>query len=436
MERASDSINAVRLLRKLVEALVEARTEEEACQLAIAVFQKGQESQEDWEGQLSQENLAGLPFALLYLLSEGGSQARLCGVTGLLPDSPAVPLLIDFQAGPDPWLLAQVIQIGKARQVDDQGCIDELVGNDANMESRAERVEIVPIARPGQEGPYGVLIAGIHPQYWLNEDYHDFCFLAAEQVAVAIATIKSARLYQQAQEAIQMRDELLASVSHDLKNPLGAIKGYTQLLQRFVKRSSMPEQEQLANSLTRIDATTARMTALLNELMDLARAHLEQSIELLYGSLDYVAMLRQVIMEQQQTTSQVITLETALTTLPGRGDVTRLDRVFSNLLSNAIKYDPNKNPILITLDREERDGCAQAVIKLRDQGMGIPAVDLPHIFEQFHRAGNVGTVKGTGVGLSSAKQIVELHGGTIAVQSAEGQGSTFIVRLPLYPEES
>jgi signal transduction histidine kinase len=208
-------------------------------------------------------------------------------------------------------------------------------------------------------------------------------------------------------------------------------------LQRFVRRSTIPEREQLSTSLTRIDATTARMTALLNELMDLARAHLEQSIELVYGSLDYVALLHQIITEQQQTSQQhVIRLETTLTTLPGRGDVARLDRVFSNLLSNALKYDPGKNPVLITLDSEVQEGCPLAVIEVCDQGMGVPAADLPHIFEQFHRASNVGTVKGTGVGLSSAKQIVELHGGTIAVQSIEGHGSTFTVRLPLYPEKA
>lgn len=432
MDRASDSITAIHMLRELAEALTRARTKEEACQFASAVFQKGQksqESQEDQEGQESQgcqKNSAGLPFALLYLLSEDGCQARLCGVTGLLPDSPVAPLLVDLQVGADPWSLAQVVQTGNPRLADNNIC----------LESGAEKVLVVPIARPGQQRPYGALIVGIHPQYWLYENYHDFCFLAADQIAMTIARIENARLYQQSQEAILMRDELLASVSHDLKNPLGAIKGYTQLLQRFVRRSSFPEQEQLSNSLTRIDATTARMTALLNELMDLARAHLAQSVELIYGSLDYVALLRQEITEQQQMTAQVIKLETTLTSLVGRGDVARLDRVFSNLLSNAIKYDPNKNPVLITLDREEQDGCALAVIKIRDQGMGIPTTDLSHIFEQFHRAGNVGTVKGTGVGLSSAKQIVELHGGTIEVQSAEEQGSTFIVRLPLYPEES
>jgi signal transduction histidine kinase len=421
MEQASDPINAIHILRELAEALARARTEEEICQWAIVTLQK---------------KLADLPFALLYGLNEDGSQARLCGVTGLLPDSSAAPLQVDLQGESDCWSLAEVIQTGKSRQIDDLECIGGLTGNDGNQRSDAEIVLVLPVGRVGQQRPYGVLVIGLSSR-WLDLDYQDFCFLVADQIASAIATIENARLYHQSQEAILMRDELLATVSHDLKNPLGAIKGYTQLLQRFVRRSSIPEREQLSTSLTRIDATTARMTALLNELMDLARAHLEQSIELVYSSLDYVVLLRQVITEQQQTAQwRIIRLETTLTTLPGRGDITRLDRVFSNLLSNAIKYDPGEKPVLITLDREERDACSMAVIEVRDQGIGIPAADLPHIFEQFHRASNVGSVKGTGVGLSSAKQVIELHGGTIAVQSAEGQGSTFTIRIPLYPAEA
>jgi signal transduction histidine kinase len=344
-------------------------------------------------------------------------------------------LQVDLQAGPDGWSLAQVAQTGKPRLVDDLECIGLLPGNDCS--SAPGMALVLPVARSSQKQPYGMLVVGISLHHRLNEEYQDFCFLVAGQIAVAIATIENARLSQQSREAIQMRDELLATVSHDLKNPLGAIKGYTQLLHRLVNRSSIPEREQLVTSLARIDATTARMTSLLNELIDLARAHLEQSIELIYGSLDYVALLHMGITEQQQTTQrQAIRLETTLTILPGRGDVARLDRVFSNLLSNAIKYTPGTVPVVIRLDREELDGCPLAVIEVRDQGIGIPAADLPHIFEQFHRASNVGRIKGTGVGLSSAKQIIELHGGTIAVHSSEGQGSTFTVRLPLYPEEA
>jgi K+-sensing histidine kinase KdpD len=218
MDRASDSINAIRMLRELAEALAEARTEEETCQLAIAVFQK------------NQKKAADLPFVLIYLLDEDGCQARLCGVAGLSPDSPAAPLQVDLQAEPEGWPLAQVAQTGKLKQVDDQERIGLLTGNDSSQGPIAETVLVLPVARAGQQHLYGMLVVGINPHCWQDEDYQDFCFLVADQIACALANVENAHLYQQSQEAIQMRDELLATVSHDLKNPLGAIKGYTTTL--------------------------------------------------------------------------------------------------------------------------------------------------------------------------------------------------------------
>jgi signal transduction histidine kinase len=111
--------------------------------------------------------------------------------------------------------------------------------------------------------------------------------------------------------------------------------------------------------------------------------------------------------------------------------------VLGNLLSNAIKYSPEGGDISVEVTQEEGPAGAWAVVVVRDQGLGIPAADLPHILERFQRAGNViGRISGSGVGLASARQIVEQHGGTIAVASEERRGSTFTVRLPLAPQES
>jgi signal transduction histidine kinase len=105
-----------------------------------------------------------------------------------------------------------------------------------------------------------------------------------------------------------------------------------------------------------------------------------------------------------------------------------------NLLSNAIKYSPAGGPVLVTVAREQIDGGAYAVLAVQDHGVGIPAADLSHIFERFHRASNVqGRISGTGIGLASARQIVEQHGGDLTVRSTEGQGSVFTVLLPLAP---
>jgi signal transduction histidine kinase len=112
----------------------------------------------------------------------------------------------------------------------------------------------------------------------------------------------------------------------------------------------------------------------------------------------------------------------------GAWDGGRLQRVIDNLLGNAIKYSPSGGEVIVRLE-----ACGEwAVISVRDHGVGIPADDLPRIFEPFHRATNVvGRISGTGIGLSGTRRIVERHGGTLDVESSEGSGSIFTVKLPL-----
>ncbi len=244
---------------------------------------------------------------------------------------------------------------------------------------------------------------------------------------------ENAQLYQQAQEAVRDRDNLLSMVSHDLKNPLTTIKGYTQLLQRMINRADIPEKDDVEAGLTRIEATVSRMTALINELLDLAQVHIGQSIELKRKPTDVVKLTRQVVEEQQETTQRhTIHLETEMAELIGHFDPLRLERVLANLISNAIKYDPAGKPITVRIACENSADSSYVILEVQDQGIGIPGRDLPYIFEQFHRAGNVvGSMRGTGIGLASVQRIVELHSGTITVTSQEGVGSTFTVRLPL-----
>ncbi len=103
-----------------------------------------------------------------------------------------------------------------------------------------------------------------------------------------------------------------------------------------------------------------------------------------------------------------------------------------NLVANAIKYSPAGGEIVVEVQRQEETAAAWAVLAVRDQGLGIPAADVPHIFTRFHRATNViGRISGTGLGLASVRQIVDRHGGSIEVMTAEGVGTTFTVRLPL-----
>lgn len=258
----------------------------------------------------------------------------------------------------------------------------------------------------------------------------------AEELARRSATaVDNARLYEQAQEAIRLRDEFLASISHDLKNPLGAIKGQAQLLQRKAKRENQLTAERLIKGLTTIDSLATKMTAQIDELLDVAGLQAGQHLELNRQSTDLVALAQRVADECQQITEHVeLRVEVMAPEIIGNWDQVRLARVLSNLFENAIKYSPHETIVTVVVKAEERAGDTWAILDVRDQGIGIPESELVRIFERFYRASNAaGQSKGTGLGLASSRQIVEQHGGTITVRSQPGKGSTFTVHLPITP---
>ena len=234
-------------------------------------------------------------------------------------------------------------------------------------------------------------------------------------------------------EMERSRDEFLASVSHDLKTPLTTIRGLAQLADRQAARLDVPEGERIARGLAGITAASGRMLTQINELLDVAQLQAGRPLALDRRPLDLAPLVRGAAAEQQEATRRhAIRVEAAVPALIVSGDALRLERVVANLLSNAIKYSPEGGEIALRLDQEEDGAGRWAVLTVRDRGIGIPAADLPRVFERFHRGGNVaGHLPGTGIGLASARQIVEQHGGTIAVASAEGHGAAFTVRLPL-----
>jgi signal transduction histidine kinase len=174
------------------------------------------------------------------------------------------------------------------------------------------------------------------------------------------------------------------------------------------------------------------MVRLINDLEDTTRVQMGVGLDLDRRPTDVVALVRRVVEQQQAMTAHQIHVEAAVPILEGPLDADRVERVVANLLSNAVKYSPGGGHITVQVAREDEAAGLQAVIAVRDEGVGIPAADVPLIFERFHRAGNIaGRIKGTGIGLASVRRIVEQHGGTISVDSQEGAGSTFTVRLPL-----
>lgn len=259
-------------------------------------------------------------------------------------------------------------------------------------------------------------------------DASDLAF-AQELARRAALAVDNARLYRETQAAIRDRDDVLTTVSHDLRSPLTSIMGMSQLLQRQVDAD---EQPRVAQGLERIEATTRRMDGLIDELVDVARLRLGGEIQLRRAAVNLALLVRQAIDEHDQRTGQHrITLEGPSAGLVGMWDGPRLRRVLDNLLGNATKYSPRGGLVEVELRREDGAEGPCAVLTVRDFGVGIPPEDQQHIFEPGHRGRNVGDIGGTGIGLTGASQIVRQHGGSIEVQSELGKGSTFTVTLPL-----
>jgi signal transduction histidine kinase len=229
-------------------------------------------------------------------------------------------------------------------------------------------------------------------------------------------------------KALRTRDEFLASASHDLKNPLASVKATAQLLERRLNRSGAIDADQLRDGLRRIDAIATRAAGLVEELLDQARMQMGRPLDLDRRPVDLLTLVREVVQEQQQATERhTISVESNMAELTGLWDPRRLGRVVSNLLDNAVKYSPDGGPVTVRVGRD-RDA---AVVEVSDSGIGIPQSDHVRIFERFQRARNVeGRIGGTGIGLASARHIVESHGGKITVRSSEGTGATFVIRLP------
>ncbi|HEY2592519.1 MAG TPA: HAMP domain-containing sensor histidine kinase, partial [Chloroflexota bacterium] len=234
---------------------------------------------------------------------------------------------------------------------------------------------------------------------------------------------------EQAEAAVRARDHFVAVVSHDLRNPLAAINWHLQMVRRRAARGEVPSAEQLVERLDLIEASITALSAQVDELHDASRLQAGHLLELRRRPTDLVALARESTRAVQYTTdTHQVRFESRLQELVGNWDPNRLERVLANLLSNAIKYSPAGGDVLVQVKRSRES----AVVSVIDWGLGIPPADLPHVFERFRRASNVGgKIAGSGLGLAGARDIIELHGGKIVAKSDEGRGSTFEVLLPI-----
>ncbi len=240
----------------------------------------------------------------------------------------------------------------------------------------------------------------------------------------------------------QLKDDILSIASHELKNPLTVILGYSSML----LQSQMVQQDARARrAADTIRQQSQRMRMLIERLLDLARLDLGRMI-LQLSSFDLAALVRSIA-EQQQETTQKHRLYTRLEceTLTIAGDYMRLEQVLINLVSNAIKYSPDGGDVILSVHIGDRSALKHlicnapsgdherfAVVQVRDHGIGIEAEAQQQLFSRFYRARQAEQlVAGQGLGLYISAEIVRMHGGVLCVESTLGRGSTFSILLPL-----
>ncbi|MCX5794218.1 MAG: ATP-binding protein [Elusimicrobia bacterium] len=223
-----------------------------------------------------------------------------------------------------------------------------------------------------------------------------------------------------------VRKDFTANVSHELRTPLAAIKAFAETL----RGGAAEDPDHRMEFLEEIERNADRMTRLVDDLLTLsaldsgARPPAAESVDLMRLAAEVTATLKPLAGRKELG----LRLEPFRDVPPVRGDRGQLKQVLTNLLDNAIKFTPEKGLVRVSA------ACAEGrvTVAVQDTGIGIPAEDLPRIFERFYRVDKARSreLGGTGLGLAIVKHIVEAHGGSVAVESRPGEGSTFRVSLP------
>ena len=259
--------------------------------------------------------------------------------------------------------------------------------------------------------------------------------LVADRIALAI---DHANLYEAeqnariaAEEASRMKDEFLATVSHELRTPLNAIVGWSGML-----RTGRLDQPTAKRAMEIIDRNARAQTQLIEDILDVSRI-ITGKLRVETVPVEMVPVIEAAadsIRPALNSKSITLDLKTDPDVGPVRGDSDRLQQVVWNLLSNAVKFTPPKGHIEVRL--QQADG--EAEIMVRDTGQGISTAFLPFVFDRFRQADGAITRQhgGLGLGLAIAKNLVELHGGSIKAESdGDGKGATFTVRLVMLPRQ-
>lgn len=239
-------------------------------------------------------------------------------------------------------------------------------------------------------------------------------------------------LLAQQDVSLRARDEFLSIASHELKTPITTLKLQVQMRKRFIKKGdvSVYSPEKVNGLIETTEHQVARLERLVDDMLDISRIE-NGKLKLQYEQFDLGDLVTKTfhsLADEFKNAKCPVELDIK-EGIVGRWDKYRIEQAIINLFTNAIKYGSNCN-VKITV-KEESDA---AVLMVKDEGMGIAPDDQTRIFQRFERAVKGGNISGLGLGLFITKEILELQGGKISVKSKIGEGSTFIVKLPMGEE--
>ncbi len=410
-------INARRLrtLSQLSAHALVQKTTSAACESAVATLAS---------------NTDDVPFAILYLLEEEHT-ARLerhCGLLDGLDD--LSPLVVDLTGTGQPslWPLAEVVRTGQGQVI---SLADEAGLPRGLAQQTISQAMVLPVTSRGDEGAVGVLVAGVNPARKLDAEYRTFYELIAGQIATAIqnarATEEERSRLESLAEIDRAKTAFFSNVSHEFRTPLTLMLGPVEDL---LAKSYTGLSPAAKSQLELVNRNGSRLLRLVNTLLDFSRieAGRMQAIYLPTDLAAFTVELASVFRSATEKAGLQLELDCPQLDEPVFVDRGMWEKVVLNLISNAFKFT-FEGSIAVSLTKSGSD----AELRVRDTGVGIPSKELPRLFDRFHRIESTRsrTHEGSGIGLALVHELVKLHGGSVRVESELGEGSTFIVSLPL-----
>ncbi|QLE58331.1 ATP-binding protein [Nostoc sp. TCL26-01] len=406
----------LRTLRDLAAQAGKAKTPTDACEIAMTTLAN---------------NAADIPFALLYLLDGTGKQAELAGRTGLIANTSASPQLVNLTdlTGFPVWPLAKVAHTAQLAKVTD--VIEQFGTLPAGLWQESPHTALVlPVASPGQERPAGIMVVGISSRRALDDDYQGFLELVAGQVASAIADARVYEAERQRAEALAEIDRaktvFFSNVSHEFRTPLTLILAP---LEDALSDAEIPLPPRQRDRLEIVQRHSLRLLKLVNTLLDFSRIEVGR-IQAVYEPTDlatFTADLASTFRSLIERAGISLVVECSPLSTAVYVDREMWEKIVFNLLSNAFKFT-----FTGTITVHLQDFTDHVELIIADTGIGIPVDEIPQLFARFHRVrGAKGrSFEGSGIGLSLVQELVKLHGGSISVTSALGQGSCLTVSIP------